>query len=351
LLAAALTAACSAAPAPSGSSPIDQPAVLRGGLGAPTTGGASLQNRATTGGTSGGGTPATPAPGAAPRKPATLLATVSVGQNPRGLALDLQGRLWVALAGTGAIARIDGIAIAQQISAPGAEDLAFDAGGRAWVAAGGGLFGFDASGSPLQGAAGSAAEAVVASGEFVYATFPKEGAIRRYSVTKAGLTGALTLPGSSGTPRDLLMDRSGRLWAALGEANQVARYDNPAATPSAPVLIPVAGGEPRGLAQEGSGRVLSIGNSSVVAVSDATPKVLVQNSLLAGAFRLAPDLSGTLWAPANGANRLVGIKTDGTLLPDPPAGLAAPWDAVVDRSGDVWVSNDAGGTVMRFKGS
>ncbi|MBM3460001.1 MAG: hypothetical protein FJX77_15885, partial [Armatimonadetes bacterium] len=154
-----------------------------------------------------------------------------MGQNPRGLALDLQGRVWVAVAGTGAIARIDGTRVAQQISAPGAEDLAFDAGGRAWVAAGGGLFGFDASGSALQGAAGSGAEAVVASGEFVYAAFPKEGAIRRYAVTKAGLSAAFTLPGSSGTPRDLLMDRSGRLWAALGEANQVARYDAPAATP------------------------------------------------------------------------------------------------------------------------
>ncbi len=293
----------------------------------------------------------TPGPGASRSAPGTLLATIPVGVSPRGLALDSGGRVWAAVSGSDMIARLDGNAVAQRISVTAPNDLAFDAAGRAWVATGGGVLGFDATGSPLQGAAGSAAEAIVASGEFVYASFPREGVIQRYGVTRLGLSAGMTLPGSAGSPRDLLIDDQGRLWAALGAVNLVARYGNPAATPSAPTLIGNVGGDPSGLARDATGGILAVGNSSVVAVSGATPSILIQNSFLMGGQRLAVDRGGTIWVAANTANRLVGVKAGGTLTDNLPVGLAGPWDVVVDRQGDVWVSNEAGGTVMRFSGS
>ncbi len=303
-------------------------------------------------GTSGGGG-ATPVPGAsgAPQPAGTLQATIAVGTSPRGLALDGQGRVWVAVSGAGSLARLEGEKVAQRISVDAPVDLAFDAAGRAWVASDGGLFGFDASGSPLQAAAGGPAEAVAASGEFVYASFPKEGAVRRYPVSRLGLGAPITLPGGAGSPHDLLVDQGGRLWVALGDANLVARYDNPAATPSAPVLISGVGGDPRGLARDGANRVLSIGNSAIFTVSQATPRPLVVDSLLTGASRMAIDKGGVVWVAATTANRLVGVKADGTLASPAPLGLAAPADVVADSQGRLWVSNELGGTVMRFSGS
>lgn len=310
------------------------------GLGAaPTSGGSS----------SAPASPSAASPAARP-SPGTLLGTVAVGLSPRGLALDPEGRVWAAVKGSDIVVRLEGNAVSQRIGVGSPEDLAFDGSGRMWVATSAGVLGFDSSGAPLQGAAGQAAEAVVASGEFVYAAFPSEGVIRRHALTRQGLSAGVTLPGSAGTPRDLLVDKAGRLWAALGSANLVARYDAPAATPSAPVLIGSAGGDPSGLASDATGRLFVVGNGAIVEVRDGSARTLVQDSLLAGGRRMAIDPSGSLWVAANASNRLVRVTPEGKVAGG-ATGLAGPWDVVVDRHGDVWVSNESGGTVMRFAGS
>jgi len=303
------------------------------------------------GGTSAGGAQASPQPLASPAPAGVVQATIPVGPAPRGLALDHRGRVWVAVSGGGQVARLADDKVAERLSAPGPVDLAFDATGSVWVASNGGVFGFDASGSPLVGASDGTAEAVGVSGSFLFATFPKDGAIRRYPIGRSGLGTAVTLPGSAGAPRDLLVDPVGRLWVALGETNAVARYDAPAATPSAPVLVFNAGGDPGGLAKDNSNRILVIGNNTIVSVSEGAPRTLLNNSLLAGATRMAVDRGGIIWAAASSGNRLVGVTGEGKLASPSPTGLAGPADVLVDPVGRLWVSNELGGTVTRLSGS
>lgn len=348
LLAVASIAAC-AAPGATFKA-ITQPLLDFGGNDTGSNPAGNFSGGASTAGGGTGSSSPSPAPGATRPAPGKLLGTVGVGISPRGLALDPSGRVWVAVSGSDMIVRLDGNNVAQRIAVGSPQDMAFDASGRAWVATSAGVLGFDATGAPLQGAAGPAAEAVAAGGGFVYASFPAEGVVRRYEVNKQGLGPALTLPGSAGTPHDLLVDGEGRLWAALGDANLVARYDNPAATPSTPVLVANVGGDPAGLAMNATGRTWAVGNSAIVEVTGGTASVLIRDSLLAGGRRLVFDPAGSIWVAANTANRLVRVTSAGKVA-ESATGVNGPWDVVADRQGDVWVSNEAGGTVMRFSGS
>ncbi|MBU6428245.1 MAG: hypothetical protein KGR26_04495 [Cyanobacteria bacterium REEB65] len=314
-------------------------------------GSGSRGGSAAAGGSSGVGGASPPGGGAtaAPAPPSgTLLATVAVGQGPRGMAFDSAGHLWVALHDSNSIVSLTGSAVSPRLSVSSPTALAFDSFGHVWIGTDGGIFGFDASGSPLAAAAGSPVEAVTIAGGMLFATYPSEGVVRRFPIASSGLGTGTDLPATGGEPHDLVFDSTGRLWVAAGSSNQVARYDQPLASGSVavPVRVP-CGFDAEGLAVSATGSVYVLGNSTIASVSTTEPAVVAQDSHLVGAVRMASDAKGRFWAAGRQINQLVRVVPPATVSPLAPT-LSAPYDVQISPAGSVWVSSEGNGSVYEF---
>ncbi len=297
----------------------------------------------------GGGGGSAPAIGGSPAPTGSQLAAIPVGPDPRGLALDPSGRVWVAVHDAGTVVEIAGGEASRSIAVPDPDALAFDASGDLWVGTDSGIRGFSASGVPLGSVADPAVEGIAVASGSVYASLPSIGAVRAYAINGTTLGSGVTLISGGGTPHDLLVDRAGRLWVADGEANRVARYDQPDQSSVAPELR-WCGFDAEGLAMDASGSVYALGNSTIAEVSASPSVSIAQDSRMAGAVRMAADDQGRFWVAARTINQVALVQATGSVS-TLATSVFTPFDVLRDASGSVWVSSEGSGQVDEFSGT
>lgn len=301
----------------------------------------------TPGGSSGGAS--TPSATASVPPTGAALASFPVGADPRGLALDSRGFVWVAVHDSNTVVKIADGQASDSLSVVAPEALAFDATGDLWVGTDAGVYGFSPSGAPIGSVAGPAVEAIAVHGSTIVTSLPSLGVVRAFSWTGTSLGPGQDLVSGGGTPHDLLFDSSGNLWVAEGQANEVARYDAPVTADEAPALL-ACGCAPQGLTLDASGSVYAIGDSSLVDVS-ASPSIQVaQDSRLAGALRLAADTQGRFWVAGRSIDQIV-LVTPGASVSTLPTAISEPYDILMDLAGNAWVSSESNGQVVELSGS
>jgi ligand-binding sensor domain-containing protein len=183
--------------------------------------------------------------------------------------------------------------------------------------------------------------------------------------------------GSLNSPAGLAFDSNGNLWVANASSNTLVEYASAQlASSGSPIPIITIGSSseslqsPYGLAFDASGSlwITTTGPSPVVALAPdqlltsgaPTPAVSLSFPGISGfsAQELAFDAKGNLWVGLTGVNAIAEIPaaalaTTGAPFPsvvltsgngsiNDPAGLA------FDDSGDLWVANSGGTTVVEF---
>ena len=192
--------------------------------------------------------------------------------------------------------------------------------------------------------------------------------------TSTQLTGT-GVPGTtlSAAGGDALFDATGNLWVADSAANTIVEY--PAAglatsgAPTASVTITSAGlNGPVGLifdrlgdlwvTNPASNTLVQYSAAQLVAGGNLTPAVTVTRAALNAPARIAFDTYGNLWVPNAGSNTVVAFapaqltSTDTTspriTLSATGGSLAGPRAVAFDESGNLWVANATGNTIVAY---
>jgi sugar lactone lactonase YvrE len=213
--------------------------------------------------------------------------------------------------------------------------------------------------------------------------------IVEYSASQLASTGtptpAVTLAASAGSlsePSGLAFDANGNLWVANLTGNTVVEFTASqlaaSGSPTPAVTISAASGslaDPVGIAFDASGD-LWVANTNGNTIVEYTPSQLSASgapapavtlsataSSIVGPLTIAFDASGKLWV-ANGdnaQNTVVAFSTSQLAASGSPApvvtlsanagSLANPAGLAFDASGDLWVSNATGASIVEFSAS
>jgi sugar lactone lactonase YvrE len=203
---------------------------------------------------------------------------------------------------------------------------------------------------------------------------------------------AITLePVSTGTPVAVVFDARGFLWTATNQDDGVTNVGavlgflpgelelaamNPGMPMTPAISLTITSGTReflQGMAIDGGGSVW-VSNSTASRIVEFTPNqfgaqvsptpavtLSARDGSLSGPTGLAFDARGNLWVTNANASTVVefttsqlatsGSPTPAVTLSSASGSLASPSGLAVDASGDLWIANAVGGTVIEFGAS
>jgi hypothetical protein len=197
------------------------------------------------------------------------------------------------------------------------------------------------------------------------------------------MTPAISLTITSGTReflQGMAIDGGGSVWVSNSTASRIVEFTpnqfGAQVSPTPAVTLSAGGGSlsgPAGLAFDANGNLwaANAGNNTVVefatrqlgASGRPVPAVTLsaRDGSLSGPTGLAFDARGNLWVTNANASTVVefttsqlatsGSPTPAVTLSSASGSLASPSGLAVDASGDLWIANAVGGTVIEFGAS
>ena len=182
---------------------------------------------------------------------------------------------------------------------------------------------------------------------------------------------------AGGSPQGLAFDRRGDLWVTNKDASTIAQFTERSLQGSMPaVALSATHGSlngPAGIAFDPNGNLwvannagntlVKFGASQLTNSGSPAPMVTLSaaSSSLDGPFGLAFDTQGNLWVTNRNANTVVlfgatqlgasGSPTPLVTLSASGGSIAGPTGVAFDASGNLWVANDIGRSVVQFGAS
>ena len=206
------------------------------------------------------------------------------------------------------------------------------------------------------------------------------GSVTSYPGADKGDAGAWqTIATKINAPQGVAFDNSGNLWVANSNTNTLFEYARSALTKASPTpLVTISSNSagslsgPGGLSFDRSGN-LWVANTSVSTVVEydksqltksgaPTPKVTISNNSFNAPFGVAVDSSGNLWVSDNAQQGSPAVyeytKADlDKAAPAPHLTISVPFSPigddtrcglVFDSSGDLWLVNSDGNSLLEF---
>jgi NHL repeat len=183
---------------------------------------------------------------------------------------------------------------------------------------------------------------------------------------------SIITPASQTAPTGMALDPNNRLWVSIGSANEVLEYRDSAEYGGVwPAVVTVNSGlgNPQGMAFDKNGIlwVANAGNNTITGITivgqvvSASVTSTVTSTALNEPTGLAFDATGNLWVSNLGNNTVVvfsasqlataGAQTPTVVLSATSGSLSGPTGLAFDASGDLWVANATGNSVVELLSS
>jgi len=253
----------------------------------------------------------TAAPSALITQMPAMITGYNVGLNPRAMAVDASGNVWVANDSSSSITELNssGAAVGTYSIGTVPNGVAIDANGNVWTA----------------GSSGNALE-----------------------LNSSGTLVGTFAVGTS--PRPILIDASGNVWVGNNGSNTVTKLSSSGSLLG--TFPGPSGGAVLGLAADVNGNLWA-GNSgssnNLLELSSAGGN-LAQFSIANGAANIMFDPSGNGWISNLSSSTLTKINSAGTTLGTFTVG-SGPEVQAIDANGNIWAENDSGNTVSELNSS
>ncbi|MCX6803104.1 MAG: NHL repeat-containing protein [Candidatus Diapherotrites archaeon] len=225
-----------------------------------------------------------------------VLGDYNVANNPRCIAVDLDGNVWVSTNSTNKIYKVssDGVVLGSfTLGGSSLEGVTIAADGNIWVA----------------------------NNSLVYKLNPSGSILGTFTV--------------GANPRGIAASADGNVWVANFGGNSVSKL-NPSGTVLGTFNV---GTRPAGIAVDGDGNVW-VTNSVSGTVSKLSSLGVLFGTTTVGSYPkgIAVDMNGNVWVANNSNNYVSKLSSSGAVLGNYTVG-GFPYGVAIDENNNVWVTN------------
>ena len=293
--------------------------------------------------------------------------------NPRGLAIDASGNVWVNNSSANSVTELSGTGA---LVAPaytggglsGATALAFDPSGNLWVAntAGFSLSEFSSTGTPITTASGYSGAGLNGPTSIAVDGLGKIWATNATgAIAKLNPDGSAISPSSGYTsvlfsaPTGISVNPTGQVWFADSGSNAVTQMSNDGSI-SIVYSAGLALGNPDATAIDANSNVWISNRNGNVVVVDSGGGLVTTNSGgnnggggIAFPIAISIDGAGNAWVADSFSGFITGLNAatgaNSNLQPTPA--ITTPGGIGTDASGNVWLAHTSGNSVVEFVGA